>query len=88
MLYKDITDTKKIMQDVKKIIIDRDLKQKDIANKMCITKQTISNMLNAKTLNITLDTLLQLCNAIDCDLYIEIRQRDITDSNANNNTGV
>lgn len=79
MLYKDITDTKKIMQDVKKIIIDRDLKQKDIANKMCITKQTISNMLNAKTLNITLDTLLQLCNAIDCDLYIEIKQRDNTD---------
>ena len=63
---QDLIDT------IKHIMIDKKIKQNDIAEKMGISKQTVSNIFNGRQPNITLDTLVKLCNAIDCKLYIDI----------------
>lgn len=61
-----------LIDAIRHIMIDKKIKQNDIAEKMGLSKQTVSNILNARQPNITLDTLLKLCNAIGCKLYIDI----------------
>lgn len=65
-----------IMLNIKHKMLDFNIKQNDIANKTHLTKGTISNLLNCKNKNITLDTLLMLCDAIDCNLCIDIVPKD------------
>ena len=67
-----------ITNGIKHIMIDKDLKQKDLCVKTGLSKQAISNLLNNRTENITLDTLNKLCSALDCILYIDIQ--DSTDN--------
>lgn len=54
------------------IMLDKDMRQKDICNATGLSKQTISNLLNNRTDNITFETLDKLCKAMGCKLYIEI----------------
>lgn len=70
MLYNNNIDD--IMKQIKHIMIDNDIKQADIVSTTGQSKGTISNLLNCKSKNITLDTLLMLCNAVDCQLEINI----------------
>lgn len=62
-----------ITNAIKHIMVDKDIKQKDIANKTGLSKQAISNLLNNRTENITLDTLKKLCDALECRIYIDIK---------------
>ena len=71
MIYNNNIDD--IMKQIKHIMLDKDIKQTDIVSKTGQNKGTISNLLNCKSKNITLDTLLMLCNAIDCQLEINIK---------------
>ncbi len=64
-----------LMKHIKHIMIDKDIRQTDIVEKTGQSKGTISNLLNCKSKNITLDTLLMLCNAIDCQLEINIKPK-------------
>lgn len=57
---------------IKHIMIDRDIRQKDLCNATGWTKSTVSNLLNNRTENPSLKLLLELCTAIDCDLIIDI----------------
>lgn len=70
MIYNNNIDD--IMKQIKHIMIDSDIRQADIVARTGQSKGTISNLLNCKNKNITLDTLLMLCNAIDCQLDISI----------------
>lgn len=63
------------MKQIKHIMIDNDIKQIDIVEKTGQSKSTISNLLSCKSKNITLDTLLMLCNAIDAQLEINIKNK-------------
>ncbi len=74
MIYDNNIDD--LMKQIKHIMIDKDIKQIDLAEKTGQNKATISNLLNCKSKNVTLDTLLMLCNAIDCQLEINIKLRD------------
>ena len=65
-----------MMKQIKHIMIDKDIRQIDVAEKTGQNKATISNLLNCKSKNVTLDTLLMLCNAIDCQLEINIKLQD------------
>lgn len=65
-----------IMKTIKHIMVDKDIKQKDIADKTGLSKQTISNLLACRRDGITIDTLLLLCQALECKLYIDIADRD------------
>lgn len=61
-----------IMLQIRHIMLDKGIKQKDIAQKSGLSVQTISNLLACRRDGITLDTLHMLCNALDCNLYIDI----------------
>ena len=74
MIYKgDITEIIKAIEHIK---IDYNISNNQIAEYTNKSKQTISNILKGRQPNMTLDSLLTLCNAIDCDLIIEIKKRD------------
>lgn len=64
-----------IMKTIEHLKIDYDISNNDIAHAMGKSKQTISNLLNGQSNNITLNTLLSLCNAINCNLIIDIVPR-------------
>lgn len=73
MIYKN--NIQDIMKQIKHIMLDKDIRQADIVEKTGQSKGTISNLLNCKSKNITLDTLLMLCDAIDCQLEINIKSK-------------
>lgn len=68
----DISD---ITLMIKHIMLDMDIKQKDLSNATGWAKATISNLLNNRTENPSLKILLELCNAMGCDLVIDIIPR-------------
>lgn len=74
MIYNNNIDD--IMRQIRHIMIDNDIRQADISNKTGWTRQTVSNLLACRRDSINIDTLARLCDAIDCDLYIEIQPRD------------
>ena len=49
-----------------KLLIDRDLKKKDLAEMACISDYTITKM--GKGENVTVETLGKICFALDCKL--------------------
>lgn len=67
--YNNIQD---ITNAIKHIMIDKNMRQKDLCSATGLSKQAISNLLNNRTENITLDTLDRLCKAIGCELIIVI----------------
>lgn len=74
MIYTNNIDD--IMKQIKHIMLDKDIRQTDIVEKTGLSKGAISNLLNCKSKNITLDTLVMLCRAIDCRLDINILSND------------
>ena len=68
-------DISEITLMLKHIMLDMDIKQKDLCNATGWTKATISNLLNNRTENPSLKVLLGLCDAMDCDLVIDIVPR-------------
>lgn len=61
---------------IKHLMLDMDIKQKDLCNATGWTKATISNLLNNRTVNPSLKILLELCNAMDCELLIDIQPKE------------
>lgn len=55
---------------VKQYLLDNDIKQQEIVDKMNVAKNTISQSLNRS--NVTLDTMLRVANALNCDLEIKL----------------
>ena len=49
-----------------KLLIDRDLKKKDLAKKAGISDYTLTKM--GKGENVTVETLVKICFALDCCL--------------------
>ena len=74
MIYSgDIND---IIKMIKHIQVEYNISNNDIAANLGKSKQTVSNLLNGRQTNITLDTLLKLCNAVDCELEINIKRKE------------
>lgn len=74
MIYNgDITEIIKAIEHIK---IDYNISNNQIAEYTNKSKQTISNILKGRQPNMTLDSLLTLCNAINCDLIIDIKRRE------------
>ena len=47
-----------------KLLIDRDIKKKDLVEKAGISAYTLNKLNHGKT--VTSDTLMKICNALDC----------------------
>lgn len=86
---RKVKDNKDVIIEINKMIAELDTSKVEIAKQMHVSRQRVTNIL-AKT-NINFRDVVQIVNAIDCDLYIDIRQRDSadstdsTDSNVDNN---
>jgi len=61
---------------IKHIMLDMDIKQKDLCNVTGWTKATISNLLNNRTENSSLKILFEICNAMNCELFIDIQPKE------------
>lgn len=61
---------------LKHAMLDNDIKQKDICNATGWSKSTVSNLLNNRTDNPSIGVIMQLCNAMGCDLIIDIAARE------------
>ena len=59
----------------------------DVAQRTNLNKSTISNLLNARQKTITLDNLNRIVDALDCDLYIELRPKDKGKNKKNTTVG-
>lgn len=55
---------------VKQYLFDNDIKQQEIVDKMNVAKNTVSQSLNRP--NVTLDTMLKIADALDCNLEIKL----------------
>lgn len=74
MIYDGNSD--KVIDLIKHAMIDTRTQQKDIVEKTGLNKGTVSNFLNYKSSNPTLDTLKMYCNAMNCDLVIDIQPKE------------
>lgn len=57
---------------IKHIMLDKNLKNKDICNATGWSKATVSNLLNNRTNNPSIGIILELCKAVDCHMCIDI----------------
>ncbi len=59
---------------VKEYLLRNNLKQKDIVEKLGLSKNAVSQSLNRD--NISLDKMILIADALDCDLEIKLVPRD------------
>lgn len=79
-MYNIVKNQDDLILQIKHYMLDNKLKQKDIVVATGLSKQTISNLLNGRSKNMTLDTLFMLLNALDCNLSISLNKKDNTDN--------
>lgn len=68
------TDNAQIKKEIDKILIDANTTKADIARKMGISRQQVSNTLNKKQLSFA--DISDILDCIGYDLYIDIRLRN------------
>lgn len=79
-MYNIVKNQDDLILQIKHYMLDNKLKQKDIVACTGLSKQTISNLLNGRSKNMTLDTLFMLLNALDCNLSVSLNKKDNTDN--------
>jgi DNA-binding Xre family transcriptional regulator len=63
----DLEETMKISyKKLWKLLIDRDMMKKDLAEKAGVSNASIAKL--GRNENVNTDILLRICNALDCDL--------------------
>lgn len=68
------TNNIQIKKEIDKILIDAGTTKADIARKMGISRQQVSNTLNKKQLSFA--DISEILDCIGYDLYIDIRPKD------------
>lgn len=69
-----------LMLELKHVMLDRNINITELSKRMHKSKQTVSNLLNGRTENPTLATLLELVVATECKLDISIVPVQETDA--------
>lgn len=64
-------NNKQLMNTIHHIMIDNDIRQKDISNATGWSRQTVSNLLACRRDTINIDTLNKLCDSIGYELHID-----------------
>jgi len=83
MIY---TNTKAVFIAIRQVMIAKDIKIKDLAEKLCKSQSSVSSLFSQK--NISLDTLDEICQAIDCQLEINIVPKGNNTNDMSNVTGL
>lgn len=75
IICNENTKRREIIKAIRHVMLDRDIKNAQVMDKLGSTKQTVSNTLNPDyrpDSSMTIDTLVTLCQAIGCQLVIDI----------------
>lgn len=72
MVYEN--NINELFKLVKHIMIDEEISQQELSNRLSKSKQATSNIF--KQSNISINTLQDICNAMDCQLVIDIVPND------------
>ena len=67
-------DNEQIKKEIKKAITDQGLTAKEICKKIGMLPQTYQCLINKK--NFSFSDMKRICDAMDCDLIIDIRKRN------------
>lgn len=67
------TDNEQMKKEIKKIIINNDMTQKEVADRMGCKPQQFGNIINKE--NFAFRDMKRICDAIDCDLVIDFVKR-------------
>lgn len=71
-----VKNSKSILLKLKSIMIEKEISQKDLAEKLCIQEGTLSSRFTQK--NISINMLLEMCDALDLDMNIEFTNKGDT----------
>ena len=68
------TDNEQMKKEIKKTIIDNGMSQKEVADKMECKPQQFTNIINKE--NFAFRDMKRICDAMGCDLVIDIVKRE------------
>ena len=75
IVCNESTNRKDIIKLINMMMIDREVKKIDIAQKIELSEGSVRNLLNPNyrpDSSITVDTLVKICDAMGCELKLEI----------------
>jgi DNA-binding Xre family transcriptional regulator len=70
----EITSTKQILLKLKTIMIEKDIKKKELAEKLNISQAALTSRFKQE--NISINNLLELCDALNICLDINFSDKD------------
>lgn len=71
-----VRDSKTILLKIKSFMVENEIKNKELAKKLNLSEAALSSRL--KQNNISITSLVEICNALGCDLDIELIKKDDT----------
>lgn len=71
-----VKNTKQILLKIKTIITEKEIKKKDLAQKLNLSQSALTSRLNQD--NISIEALLEICNALNIDMNISFINKDDT----------
>lgn len=69
-----VKNTKQILLKIKTIITEKEIKKKDLAQKLNLSQSALTSRLNQN--NISIQALLEICNALNIDMNISFINKD------------
>lgn len=69
-----VKNTKQILLKIKTIITEKEIKKKDLAQKLNLSQSALTSRLNQD--NISIEALLEICNALNIDMNISFINKD------------
>nr|DAQ24626.1 MAG TPA: SOS-response transcriptional repressor [Caudoviricetes sp.] len=71
-----VRNSKQLLLKIKTIITEKELQKQEVADKLNISSSALYSRLNHK--NITIDSLIEICDALDLDMDVEFIKKDNT----------
>ena len=71
-----VRDSKTILLKIKSFMVENEIKNKELAKKLNLSEAALSSRL--KQDNISITSLVEICNALGCDLDIKLIKKDDT----------
>lgn len=69
-----VTNTKQILLKIKTILTEREIKKKELADKLNLSASALTSRLNHD--NISINLLLEICNALNLNLDVNFVDKD------------
>lgn len=71
-----VKNAKQILLKIKTIITEKEIKKKNLAQKLNLSQSALTSRLNQD--NISIEALLEICNALNIDMNISFINKDDT----------